>query len=167
MVEQLQHFQQAVGPAGALLIPLIAGFLGGAGLTTLVHRRTPSPAPPPAPAAPAEQETDEMRLNWEKKDNRRAPRRAGRICEVFIALPGETENPAQGLILKRSVGGLGVLVGNEYTPGMVLGVLPAEATKSTPWVEVEVKSCRKNGEDWELGVQFLKVPPYATLLLFG
>ena len=28
MVEQINHFQQTVGPAGALLIPLVAGFLG-------------------------------------------------------------------------------------------------------------------------------------------
>lgn len=167
MFEQLQNFQQSVGASWALLIPLVVGFLGGVGLTTMMQRR-PGPAEAPVePDQPSEQMTDEMRINWERKDNRRAPRRAGRICEVLVTLPGETDNAQQGLVLNRSVGGLGVLVGNEFAPGTVLGVLPAEAPVTTPWVEVEVKSCRKNGEDWELGVQFLKVPPYATLLLFG
>src|SRR3954451_18628480 len=99
MVEQLHSFQQAVGPAGALLIPLVVGFLGGAGLSTLVQRRTAPPEAPRPPQPAGDQETDEMRINWEKKDNRRAPRRAGRICEVLVAVPGETDNPGQGLVL--------------------------------------------------------------------
>lgn len=75
--------------------------------------------------------------------------------------------PCKGVVLNRSVGGLGLLVGDEYPIGSTIGVLPVTASKLTPWVEVEVKSCRRNGEDWELGVQFLKMPPYSTMVLFG
>src|SRR5262245_6090880 len=108
MVEQLQHFQQSVGPAGAFLIPLVVGFFGGAGLSALIQRRPAAPGTSEdnATVKPVQEVSDQMRLNWEKKDNRRAPRRAGSIAEVLVALPGETDFPQQALVLNRSVGGL-------------------------------------------------------------
>ena len=43
-------------------------------------------------------------------------------------------------VLNRSVGGLGILVGNEYPVGSIIAVLPVSASHLTPWVEAEVKT---------------------------
>src|SRR5687767_8600561 len=132
MVEQFQNFQSLVGPTFALLIPLIVGFVGGIGLSAVAFRREQATTTPPTEEpekSNEDQESEEAVINWEKKDARRSPRRSGRICEVMVALPGETDFPQQGLVLNRSVGGLGILVSNEYPPGTVLGVLPTAASK--------------------------------------
>jgi hypothetical protein len=169
MMDSLQSFQQNVGPLAAFLIPLVAGFVGGAGLTYFAHRRHPAGDAASGEDGPRETNsmTDDMVIKWETKDLRRSPRRNGKIVEVLVSLPGETDFPHQGLVMNRSNGGLGILVGSEFKVGAVLGVLPSEASKLTPWVEVEVKSCRKHPEGFELGLQYIKVPPYSTLVLFG
>jgi hypothetical protein len=101
------------------------------------------------------------------KEQRRAPRRSGRHVHVFVTSPGSSEDPRQGIVLDRSAGGLKILLGYEYQPGETLQVLPGGASQLTPWVAVVVRTCQKSGEDWEVGVQFQTVPPYATMVLFG
>jgi hypothetical protein len=156
----------SLGPIGYAAVCAGVGLVVGLGIGFALRKAPASaPMPEPAPAAPvdAKVETTES-----KGDKRRNPRRPGRSVEVFVHMPGQLqESSIKGVILNRSVGGLGILVGDEYLVGSTLGVLPAAASKLTPWVEVEVKSCRRNGEDWEIGVQFLKVPPYSTMVLFG
>jgi PilZ domain len=175
MLTSLQCFQEMVGPLAAFLIPLSVGFLGGAVLPRMLVRR-PTEAIRATDPVSAETETaddlanhpnTEMTMNWETRDNRRTPRRAGKIVEVLVAPPGQTDEPRRGLVLNRSNGGLGVLLNEEFPIGSMLGVMPADASRLTPWVEVEVKSCRKNPDGYELGLQYLMIPPYATLVMFG
>ena len=176
MLTSLQTFQEMVGPLAAFLIPLTVGFLGGAVLPRMLTRRHFAVAGPATNPISAETETahdmsnrpnTEETVNWEVRDNRRSPRRAGKIVEVLVAPPGETQTPRRGLVLNRSNGGLGVLLHEEYPIGSMIGVMPADASRLTPWVEVEVKSCRKNPDGYELGLQYLMVPPYSTLVMFG
>jgi hypothetical protein len=182
MLTSLQAFQEIVGPLAAFLIPLTIGFLGGAVLPRVLMRHLPAkPAAAPASVDLAQglpptnqvsrcgdaQPNSDMALVWETQDTRRTPRRGGKIVEVLVAPPGETETPRRGLVLNRSNGGLGVLVREEYPVGSMIGVMPAEASKLTPWVEAEVKSCRKNPDGFEVGLQFLMVPPYSVLVMFG
>jgi hypothetical protein len=176
MLTSLQSFQEFVGPLAAFLIPLTVGFVGGAVLPRVLMRRQTEASLAQAATVSAEIETasdltdhpnTEMAPDWETRDNRRTPRRAGKIIEVLVAPQGETEFPRRGLVLNRSNGGLGVLVNDEYAVGSMIGVMPADASRLTPWVEVEVKSCRKNSDGYELGLQYLMVPPYATLVMFG
>jgi hypothetical protein len=176
MLTSLQAFQEFVGPLAALLIPLTVGFLGGAVLPRVLMRQQSGASPAASGSVSAEIETasdltdrpnTEMALTWETRDHRRTPRRAGKIVEVLVAAQGETEFPRRGLVLNRSNGGLGILVHDEYVVGSMIGVMPADASRLTPWVEVEVKSCRKNPDGFELGLQYLMVPPYATLVMFG
>lgn len=101
------------------------------------------------------------------KEQRRTPRRSGRHVHVFVTSPGSSEEPRQGIVLDRSAGGLKILLGHDYQPGETLQVLPGGASQLTPWVAVVVRTCQKSGEDWEVGVQFQTVPPYATMVLFG
>lgn len=162
----LEQMQTALGPIGYAATLAGVGFVIGLAIGLLSRRKAPAadaPAsPPPDMPVSAKVETTES-----KGDKRRNPRRPGRSVEVFVHIPGHFQESIKGVILNRSVGGLGILVGDEYLVGSTIGVLPAAASKLTPWVEVEVKSCRRNGEDWEIGVQFLKVPPYSTMVLFG
>ncbi|HEX3314831.1 MAG TPA: hypothetical protein VHR72_08075 [Gemmataceae bacterium] len=176
MLTSLETFQEMVGPLAAFLIPLTVGFLGGAVLPRVLTRRHAMAASPATdPRSTATETADdmqdrpntEMTINWEVRDPRRTPRRAGKIVEVLVAPPGETDSPRRGLILNRSNGGLGVLVHEEYAVGSMIGVMPADASRLTPWVEVEVKSCRKNPDGFEVGLQYLMIPPYSTLVMFG
>ena len=177
MFNSLENLQNAVGPLAAFLIPLTIGFVGGAFVPRLLNRRSMTSSAAAIPenpdaaahtsADPEDRPNTEMSLNWEVHDHRRTPRRAGKIVEVLVAPQGGCDTPRRGLILNRSNGGLGVLLREEFAIGSMMGVMPAEASKLTPWVEVEVKSCRKNPDGYELGLQFLSVPPYATLVMFG
>jgi hypothetical protein len=179
MLTSLQTFQEIVGPLAAFLIPLTVGFLGGAVLPRMLTKR-PTDGPPAAGAAsiaasPEIETADDIdngpspdaTPDAEVRDSRRTPRRAGKIIEVLVAAQGEAADPRRGLVINRSNGGLGVLVHDEYPIGSMIGVMPADASRLTPWVEVEVKSCRKNPDGYELGLQYLMIPPYATLVMFG
>jgi hypothetical protein len=101
-------------------------------------------------------------------DQRKAYRRQGNLTAVNLAIGGNKVNPVPGLVLDRSVGGIGLLVDREFAPGTRLDVLARNAPTTTPWVEIEVRMCRPvdNGE-FEIGCQFLKTPPWAILLMFG
>lgn len=161
MLEFLTQWQLKLGLVG--FSALLAGSGFGVGLIVgLLCRRSAAVPLPPAPVAlPPAEDPDPAR------DKRRNPRRPGRSVEVYVAIPGSISDPCKGVVLDRSVGGLGLLVGDEYPVESRISVLPAAASKMTPWVEMQVKSCRRSGEDWEIGVQFLQTPPYATMVLFG
>ena len=163
MVDNLRYLQSLLGPIGSFLLPLVVGFAGGIGLTSLLQRRD---APPPSPPEPEAQEPETVEDDG-KKDNRRLPRRSGRPIEVLVARPGETDFPETGVVLNRSAGGLCLLLRHEFAVGTILGVFPSGGSKMTPWTETQVKSCRKHAQEFEVGLQFVKVPPYATLVMFG
>ena len=167
MVDNLRYVQSLLGPVGSFLLPLVVGFAGGIGLTSLLHRRDVPPTPPPEPEPEPVVGTDSVESDGTKKDNRRLPRRSGRPVEVLVALPGEIDHAQTGVVLNRSVGGLCLLLRNEYKVGTILGVFPSGGNQMTPWTETQVKNCRKHGQDFEVGVQFIKVPPYPTLVMFG
>jgi hypothetical protein len=101
------------------------------------------------------------------QDKRGLARRKGKVIEVFIATPETKEEPIRGLVLDRSMNGLGLAVDYELPVGKVLSVVPVEADPMVPWVDVQVRNCRHNGTHWDVGCQFVTVPPYSTLLLFG
>lgn len=100
-------------------------------------------------------------------DKRGIARRRGKVIEVFIATPETKEEPIRGLVLDRSMNGLGLACDYELPVGTVISVLPVEAETMVPWVDVQVRNCRHNGTHWDVGCQFVTVPPYSTLLLFG
>lgn len=171
MLVELQHWQQTVGPVAAASIPFVVGFVVGAGLTALTRRRVKAapawslPSQPMRP--PSELSVPIATAGSEKKDGRRTPRRSGRAIEAVLAYPGNTDLPHQALVINRSVGGLCVMMGAAVPEGTLVLVLPATASKMTPWVEAVVKSCRRHDDEWEIGLQFVKIPPYSTMVLFG
>src|SRR5262249_49783323 len=102
-----------------------------------------------------------------RSDQRRSYRRQGNPIRVFYSLPGRKDAPSEGCGVDRSMGGICLGTPDEAPPGTILSILPMNAPPMTPWVDIEVRSCRLVNEQYELGCQFVKVPPWSILLLFG
>jgi hypothetical protein len=98
---------------------------------------------------------------------RSANRRGGNAVAVFVADPQKTEEPQRGWVVDRSAGGLCIAVENPVDAGANLRVRVCNAPVTVPWAELEVKSCRKDGNHWEVGCQFVITPSYNVLMLFG
>ncbi len=100
-------------------------------------------------------------------EQRKSFRREGNPTQVRLAFPDRKNQPACGWVLDRSMGGIGLQVSNEYKPDEKLAVLPVNAPEMTPWVDIVVRTCRENGDGYELGCQFVKTPNWSVLLMFG
>jgi len=168
MLHILTQWQESLGLIGYSAALAVAGFALGL-IVGLSCRRRPLEPDADDDEAPALAEAGgtPTEATAAKRDKRRNPRRPGRSVEVFVTLAGSTQKPCKGVVLNRSIGGLGILVGDEYPVGAIVGVLPASASHLEPWVESEVKTCRKLGDDWEVGLQFIQIPPYSTMIQFG
>jgi hypothetical protein len=102
-----------------------------------------------------------------RSDQRRSFRRGGHPVPVLFAPPERKDMPNEGWVIDRSMGGMCLGVPVEVSVGTIISLLPANAPPMTPWVDVAVRSCRTVDGQVELGVQFVKVPPWSILLLFG
>jgi hypothetical protein len=103
-------------------------------------------------------------------EQRKACRRKGNPIEILIAPEQGPARPERGYVLDRSVSGLRLMMARDVPPGTVLTVRPASASPMIPWVQVEVRNCTPSHTqpgEFDLGVQFVKSPPYPVLLLFG
>jgi hypothetical protein len=58
-------------------------------------------------------------------------------------------------------------VGDVISVGNIISVRPSHVAAIAPWVQVEIRNCRKRDSGWELGCQFLGPPPSTILWLFG
>lgn len=101
------------------------------------------------------------------QERRGAARRGGNPVAVLISDEEAEAEPIRGFVLDRSTGGLCIAVDAEIETGTILSVRTANAPQTTPWVQVEVKNCRRNGREFEIGCQWLRTPPWSVLLLFG
>jgi len=101
------------------------------------------------------------------QEKRQAVRRKGNPVSVLISDAGGRATPWQGVVADRSLGGLGLMVHNKVAVGTILSVRPAQGSTIFPWVQVEVRSCRQEGDSWNLGCQFVKVPHSSLLWHFG
>jgi hypothetical protein len=72
-----------------------------------------------------------------------------------------------GWVIDRSQGGLCLLVDEAQAVGSRLKIRPAKDADSHPWVEVEVKSCRRDRTNFKLGCQFLEKLSWNDLRAFG
>jgi hypothetical protein len=136
-------------------------------IATLFFTRTrPQPAPPPPPAPQKDPEYDPF-MQGSASEQRKAYRRGGNPVQVLIRRPESALEPVRGLVLNRSTGGLCLSVEGMVAEGTILEVRPGNAPPITPWVEVEVRTCRRTQDGWEVGCQFVRTPPWALLLMFG
>jgi hypothetical protein len=150
-----------------LWIPIAIGVVAGV-VTLLVGRlvilRMAGPIDSGADSDPDE---SAIPLTPTTLEMRNANRRGGNAVAVFIADPHKTEEPQRGWVVYRSAGGLCVALDNPVDSGATLRIRVCNAPVTVPWAEVEVKSCRKDGNQWEAGCQFVVTPSYNVLMLFG
>jgi hypothetical protein len=149
-------------------IPLIGMLV--AGLAFLVGRRWLAPHPAPQPEQPEEEAPSMLitaQLQKSQPDRRSCPRRkGGNRVEVFLT-DDSKESPIFGWVVDRSMGGLCLNVEKPLSEGTVLNVRPRKAPQTAPWLAIEIRSCRPDGNEFEVGCRFLKQPQWNDLLLFG
>jgi hypothetical protein len=153
-----------------LWLPATVGFLCGC-LTTLfiqtALRRAPGPlSVPPAQDDPAKKTGRQaLATMGPSAEKRGTVRRSGNAIPIFI----QDGNGGQkrGFVVDRSAGGIGLALDYSVPLGTTIRVRPVKAPDTAPWVDVQVKSCRAEGLEFELGCQFLTVPPFNVMLLFG
>lgn len=105
------------------------------------------------------------------KDQRVMHRRQGNPVEVHVAFSKDKkEDPQIGSVLDRSMGGMRLALYHEAAVGAIVSIRPIHADDIVPWVELEIRSCRLSVEmpdQYEVGCQYVKSPPYSIQLLFG
>jgi PilZ domain len=151
-----------------LVVPLTAAVVA-TGSAFVLSRFFLRPTPAVQLAAPVEKPTAEFDpfVQGSATEQRGAFRRGGKAIEVRISDALQDGKVHTGWILDRSVSGLCLAVSEAFAEGSLLNVRTPNAPNATPWVEIQVKSCRQRKDDWELGCQFLKTPPWSVMLLFG
>lgn len=153
-------------------IPLLIGgaicfvFAGLVAFLFRVDRSAPTLTKDSPPEEPEAHEGERPKTK-PGRDQRTLPRRRGKIIEVLIATPESKHDPIRGLVLDRSMNGLGLETDREIPVGTIISILPAEANEMVPWVDVQVRNCRISGSNWDVGCQFVGSPPFSTMLLFG
>jgi hypothetical protein len=100
-------------------------------------------------------------------ERRASARRTGKLLKVLISSVNGNPEALEGCILDRSMGGLCVALPRPVNLDAVLSVRAADASESTPWVEVSVRRCAAKDDQWEVGCQFVRTPPWGVLLQFG
>lgn len=111
-------------------------------------------------------EVDIRFLGGITRDRRVAPRRKGNTIQIHVRLTPEAE-PIIGWVLDRSIGGLGILLDQPLDPGLPVQVRSRTASETTPWIEATVRSCRPEGSQYEVGLQFIHIPSWNLMLQFG
>lgn len=100
-------------------------------------------------------------------EKRKSLRRYGNPTAIHIGFPDSDSHVMVGYVVDRSHGGLGILVDREFDSGTSLVVRPEKSFAITPWCDIEVLACQKDGPQWKLSCRFINPPSYAILLLFG
>lgn len=145
----------AVGMASAALtLAVVASILRRPKVP--VFRPVNGQPPPPDPF-----------LEGSATERRTTFRRSGNPIEVSIAAAEPAGEIARGRVVDRSMGGLCLITTQPIDKGTIISVRPLNAPPPAQWVQVQVRGCRQDGKEWELGCQFLRTPPYSVLLSFG
>ena len=87
--------------------------------------------------------------------------RRGALADAKLQKIGE------GWVIDRSTGGLGLYCDEPLEVGTEISVRPEEGQHVSPWGQVVVRSHHRIDDHWKLGCQFLRMPPWSVLLLFG
>jgi hypothetical protein len=96
-------------------------------------------------------------------ERRTSTRVDGPLLPVIVGSAGN--EPAHGLVLDRSAGGVRLRVGQFFTVGSVLRVCGILAGDSGPSLQVRVRSCLRSGQSWDVGCQFVRRPSLSQLRL--
>jgi hypothetical protein len=101
------------------------------------------------------------------RERRTSLRRRGAPVEVLVAAKEPGQEPAKGVVLDRSRGGLCLSLGQPAASGTTLRVRVASLADEMEWVQLEVRHCRRRDERWLAGCKFVENLPWTVVLLFG
>jgi len=102
------------------------------------------------------------------RERRAAGRRPGNPVRVTVMRVTEPATElGEGLVVDRSLSGVGLLVGHDVAVGTLLDIRPIDAVDNPPWARLEVMSASKEGDSWRLGCLFAKLPAWKTLRQLG
>jgi hypothetical protein len=150
-------------------LPIVAAALFGLPLLWMLLRRSPTDADAQAKSS-ADPLPDPFLPKENSADKRKAARRQGNVIKLLCAVVTTPDDHFNGYVVDRSVTGLRLLLPGAYPIGAVLLVRPANIPPTTPWVQVEVRSCVPStiqADEFEVGCQFVRSPSYLTLSMFG
>jgi hypothetical protein len=136
--------------------------LGIGWMVATAFRRRSAPVEQPKPAGPPV-----MQIPDRPGEKRGFNRRSGNAVPVVFTTAGNDGNLDNGWVVDRSAGGLCLSLEKPLDVGTFLKIRPSKAPVTAPWIEIQVRSCRADEANWELGCQFVTIPPFNTLLLFG
>jgi hypothetical protein len=150
------------------VIPVVGLTSAGLALAIgrLMLRRSTELGPPPAKVDGSANQADPF-VHGSATEHRRALRRRGKTVRVLVSNADAKEEPWEGWVIDRSVGGLCISLNRAIDSETVLSVRAADAPDTIPWVQITVRSCRQEKKYWELGCQFVRTPPWNVMLLFG
>jgi hypothetical protein len=84
-------------------------------------------------------------------ERRSCARRQGDAVLVVVAGASGNKGTAQGWVVDRSLGGLGLAVPMRLHAGDRLHVRRAQGGTSSTWVQLHIKHCRRQEKSWLLG----------------
>jgi hypothetical protein len=174
-------FLADVATWGGEHLSLVIGLLVGLAILVALYlpRRRPEPQQgldperlSPAHPSPVNPLSEGKATNWDPPeqsyaDRRGAVRREGQLVRVLVASPMVRNGADEGYVLDRSTGGLKLAMKTAVVVGGTLQVRAAHAPDNVGFIAVIVRSCRENGDHFEVGCEFDKTPPWNVLLLFG
>src|SRR5205823_6038916 len=94
-------------------------------------------------------------------------RRSGMTVPVRVTVGGLRLDEMDGTVADRSQGGLCLDLPAPLQVGQVFRLRSLLYDDVTPWVEVETRAVRANGDRWLVGCRFASPLPWNLLLLFG
>ena len=100
-------------------------------------------------------------------ERRTTIRRNGTTIPILMSDLNGLAPPRAGFVIDRSTGGLRIAARGEISIGTIMSVRTENAPETTPWVQVQVRSCSTTGDYYQIGCRFLEQPPWSVLLLFG
>src|ERR1700730_16988814 len=159
----LPHLAGWVGVAVGILFTLSAGLLGG----ILLGRRHAPRQQPPSPARPPEVGLPDPFIHGSPSERRESRRRSGNAVAILVSDAEGTADPCHGLVVDRSMSGLRLVISDPVAVDAVLSVRPAQEPTLMPGFQVRFKTCQGVDVGWEVGCQFVRVPPSSLLWSFG
>jgi hypothetical protein len=155
----------------AWTVPVIglaaAGLAFAVGFAVLGRRGSRLPAALAEDAHAAAPPSPDPFVQGSRSERRAALRREGTMVAIHVTDAEGEGKPVPGWVTDRSVGGLCLRLEEAVPVDSLLNVRPRDATAMVPWTQVEVKSCRQEGDVWEVGCRFVRTPPWSILVLFG
>ena len=163
MLDSLQTYFKELPDFALWTVPVAGGLV--CGVAFLVGRRVFFPTPATVESSDVLM-PGSIVFEGVSRDRRSAPRRKGNSVEVLINVK-EDQADLRGWVIDRSMGGLCILAEDAVVEGTVVRLRPRNAGTTVPWTEATVRSCRKDGNHYELGCQFHRTPNWNLLLHFG